>query len=54
MADQQQGKQIPMDDVFEIYGNDCMMLKLNIKELIRVNAQQAAQIAELQKQIEEK
>ena len=51
-----QGQQIPMEDIFEIYGNDCLMLKLNLKNITKAyqqledeNSRLKQQIADLQK-----
>lgn len=50
-APQPQGQQIPTEDVFEIYGKDCMMLKINIKHLAKANRQLQEENAQLKQQL---
>lgn len=58
-APQEQGQQIPMEDIFEIYGNDCLMLKINLKNISKAyqqlqteNEQLKQQIVDLQKTVD--
>ena len=50
-APQEQGQQIPMEDIFEIYGNDCLMLKINLKNISKAYQQLQAENAQLKQQV---
>ena len=50
-APQEQGQQIPMEDIFEIYGNDCLMLKINLKNISKAYQQLQTENEKLKQQI---